>query len=134
MGLFSLVQERLEVVNYTQFLGSDTFTILMKNIERVSKVESIIAPFHKHVSMHFYLALASQNLRCVVDKVWICILLAIVSMGPLIYILTAVQPHQKMSVWQIYWYIIGALLRQGSTLDPKKGKILVSTAVIKHVN
>ena len=46
IGLFSLVEERLEVVNYTQFLGADTFTLLMKNIKRVSKVESIVAPFN----------------------------------------------------------------------------------------
>ena len=46
IGLFSVVEERLEVVNYTTFLGADTFTILMKNIERVSKVESIVAPFN----------------------------------------------------------------------------------------
>ena len=49
MGLFSVVEERLQVVNYTTYLGSDTFTILMKNMESVSKVEGIIAPFQNFV-------------------------------------------------------------------------------------
>ena len=53
MGLFSVVEERLQVVNYTTYLGSDTFTILMKNMESVSKVEGIIAPFQNFVK-HFF--------------------------------------------------------------------------------
>ena len=53
MGLFSVVEERLQVVNYTTYLGSDTFTILMKNMESVSKVEGIIAPFQNFVNNFF---------------------------------------------------------------------------------
>ena len=54
MGLFSVVEERLQVVNYTTYLGSDTFTILMKNMESVSKVEGIIAPFQNFVKYFFH--------------------------------------------------------------------------------
>ena len=57
MGLFSVIEERLPVVNYTTYLGSDTFTILMKNMESVSKVEGIVAPFQNFVnsfSLNFF--------------------------------------------------------------------------------
>ena len=50
MGLFSVIEERLPVVNYSTYLGSDTFTILMKNMESVSKVEGIVAPFQNFVN------------------------------------------------------------------------------------
>ena len=45
MGLFSVIEERMDIVNFTNYLGADTFTILMKNAQRVSKVEAIVAPF-----------------------------------------------------------------------------------------
>ena len=50
MGLFSVIEERLQCVNYSTYLGSDTFTILMKNMESVSKVEGIVAPFQNFVN------------------------------------------------------------------------------------
>ena len=64
IGLFSLVEERLEVVNYTQFLGADTFTLLMKNIKRVSKVESIVAPFNLWVIVNrVILSITNSRIR-----------------------------------------------------------------------
>ena len=63
MGLFSVVEERLQVVNYTTYLGSDTFTILMKNMESVSKVEGIIAPFQNFVKTFFSLHQFSPHLK-----------------------------------------------------------------------
>ena len=50
MGFFSVIEERIEVVNFTNYLGYDTYTILMKNIQRVSKVEGFTAPFTGKVS------------------------------------------------------------------------------------
>ena len=52
MGFFSVIEERVEVVNFTNYLGYDTFTILMKNIQRVSKVEGFTAPFTGKVSTY----------------------------------------------------------------------------------
>ena len=50
MGFFSVIEERIQVVNFTNYLGYDTYTILMKNIQRVSKVEGFTAPFTRKVS------------------------------------------------------------------------------------
>ena len=50
MGFFSVIEERTQVVNFTNYLGYDTYTILMKNIQRVSKVEGFTAPFTRKVS------------------------------------------------------------------------------------
>ena len=68
MGLFSVIEERLQVVNYTTYLGSDTFTILMKNMESVSKVEGIVAPFQNFVnsfSLNFFCILNNFTLGLV---------------------------------------------------------------------
>ena len=51
MGFFSVIEERTQVVNFTNYLGYDTYTILMKNIQRVSKVEGFTAPFTRKVSV-----------------------------------------------------------------------------------
>ena len=50
-GLFSVLNERLEVVEYSKLFGVDSHTILMQNVKHVSKVESILAPFNRRVGL-----------------------------------------------------------------------------------
>ena len=45
MGFFSVIEERMKVVNFSTYLGCDTYTLLMKNAPSLSKVEAITAPF-----------------------------------------------------------------------------------------
>lgn len=46
LGLFSVIEERMEIVEYSAYLGCDTFTILMKNaVQAGAKRNAIIAPF-----------------------------------------------------------------------------------------
>ena len=58
-------------------------------------------------------------------QVWLCILSSCIFMGSFIYIFTrwfdnifSYSPR-KLSLSEIYWFIYGAILRQGSTIDPK---------------
>ena len=49
-GLFNLMESRAELVEYSRFVGEDTFTILMKSEKHFSKADSLIAPFSRDVS------------------------------------------------------------------------------------
>ena len=50
-GLFNVMEERFEKVDYSRFVGEDTFTILMKSEKHFSKADSLIAPFSRDVSL-----------------------------------------------------------------------------------
>ena len=58
-------------------------------------------------------------------QVWICILASCIFMGSFIYIFTRwfdnifSNSPRKLSISEVYWFIYGAILRQGSTIDPK---------------
>ena len=41
------MEERTKVVDYSSYLGSDTYTILMKTPNHFSKADSLIAPFSR---------------------------------------------------------------------------------------
>lgn len=49
VGTFNVLEDRLNVVDFSTFLGFDTYTILMRSPEHVSKQDSLIAPFSRQV-------------------------------------------------------------------------------------
>ena len=108
-GLFSVTESRVAKVDYSRFLGEDTFTILMRTPKHFSKADSLIAPFSRDV--------------------WLAILASCIFMGPVLYVFIHRLDWRKsgeenlgLSLPRCYWFVYGALLKQGSTVDPKSGK------------
>ncbi len=118
------MEERTGTVEYSRFLGDDTYTILMRTPNHFSKADSLIAPFSK--------------------QVWLVILLSSVLMGPILWVfINQLQPlarkeaieekkivdsnadteadNGRLSLKMCYWFVYGALLKQGFTRDPKSG-------------
>ncbi len=50
-GFFSVLESRMAVVDFSDFLGLESHTIIMKNVEHDSKVEVILSPFHPQVKI-----------------------------------------------------------------------------------
>ena len=73
---------------------------------------------------------AHYYLDCISFQVWICILASCIFMGSFIYIFTRwfdnifSNSPRKLSISEVYWFIYGAILRQGSTIDPKSSNTL----------
>ncbi|XP_059079423.1 glutamate receptor ionotropic, kainate glr-3-like [Tigriopus californicus] len=78
----------------------------MKTPFRAQKADSLIAPFSRDV--------------------WFVILASCILMGPLLYLFVAhlepraktVPTTERYSLKNCYWFVYGALLKQGSSLDP----------------
>ena len=64
--------------------------------------------------MHFFL-------KGFVHQVWILITLVSLLMGGLIYTFIHLLKAKPLSLLRSYWFIYGALLRQGSTYEPRPG-------------
>ena len=62
---------------------------------------------------------------------WFCIFASCIFMGCTIYIFTHwfdntfAESPRKLTLWETYWFIYGAILRQGSIIDPKSSKFYV---------
>ena len=54
LGQFVIMADRLEAVDFSRYLGAETFTILMKTPSHISKADSLIAPFSRDVSWRCY--------------------------------------------------------------------------------
>ena len=49
-GLFTVLEDRRRVVDFSRIFGREEVTILMRTPERASKADSLLAPFKKEVS------------------------------------------------------------------------------------
>jgi hypothetical protein len=48
-GLFTVLEARRKVVDFSRIFGREEVTILMRTPERASKADSLLAPFNKEV-------------------------------------------------------------------------------------
>ena len=49
-GLFTVLEARRKVVDFSRIFGREEVTILMRTPERASKADSLLAPFNKEVN------------------------------------------------------------------------------------
>ncbi len=127
-GFFTVLSDRSSAVDYSAHLGADTYTVLMRTPRHFSKADSLIAPFSR--------------------QVWLAILAACLLMGPALWVfVNRLRPiglraaradranrddradradrgqgqDERLPLRMCYWFVYGALLKQGFTTDPKSG-------------
>ena len=68
----------------------------------------------------------------VILQVWLVIIMSCIFMGPLLYMFVnylhpMVRPKKdcdKLNLQMSYWFVYGAMLKQGSTREPRTGNLL----------
>ncbi|CAG0910078.1 unnamed protein product, partial [Darwinula stevensoni] len=102
--------DRVQDVLFSSTLGEGEFSILVKRPGQTHKSDALLAPFD--------------------TTVWILILVASIAMGPLIWALMLLaskmcKEDQRFTrlipITSCVWFVYGALLKQGSPLQPKTG-------------
>lgn len=96
----------------TTTLDEGQWLILMPRPEASATGSGLLAPFDR--------------------KVWLTLLLSLLTVGPFIYIMLIIRKYlTKDTEQEIYhipyclWFVYGALMKQGSTLSPIAGKYIL---------
>ena len=71
------------------------------------------------------------------NQVWLSILASCLTMGPILYVfINRIQPDRLgsfgLSIQRCYWFVYGALLKQGSSLEPRSGNTLIYRVLLKN--
>ena len=103
-ALFSMITDRQKVVDFSDSIGVEEYSIMMKTPKTV-KAKNVLTPFSL--------------------LVWISILVSSVFMSFIMYVFINIAERQvisdkpdQFSLLQISWFVYGALVKQGSTLAP----------------
>ena len=104
-GLFSMMEDRQRVVDFSASIGVEGYSIMMKTPKK-AKTKNVLTPFSL--------------------TVWIVILVSAVLMSLIMYVFINVFEKKigvgdsldKFSLAQLSWFVYGALVKQGSTLAP----------------
>lgn len=70
-------------------------------------------------------------------KVWLLILMSLIAVGPIIYGIMLLRHKlcgHESAVYPIptcVWFVYGALMKQGSSLNPNTGKHIIQNIVIR---
>ncbi|XP_023348082.1 glutamate receptor U1 [Eurytemora carolleeae] len=104
-GIFSRMEERQKVVDFSAAIGVEAMNIMWVNVD-LADTDYIIAPF--------------------TNIVWLYVLIAAFLMGPIMYIMINCfernvlldTPPQYIGLMNYYWFLYGALVKQGSSIVP----------------
>nr|AVH87303.1 ionotropic receptor 15 [Holotrichia parallela] len=105
---YTITEQSKAMVNFTMPISTQTYSILAARPKELSRALLFMSPF--------------------TYSTWLCLLLAIMMMGPILYIVHKYSPVNEYnginvqgglsSVYNCIWYIYGALLQQGGLYLP----------------
>lgn len=118
LGATALVMsnERMEVINFTLPIDLEPYTFMFRRPQELSRALLFVDPF--------------------TPLVWLCIFVAFVCIGPILWIIHNLSYYYKVNengpgglarLGNCIWYCFGALLQQGGTMLPEadSGRITV---------
>lgn len=120
-GAYIVTPERIRVVNFTIPVSVEPYTFLLARPRELSRALLFLSPFTGNVKL-----LITQIFKILSKfQTWLCILIGISVMGPLLncfHRLTPFYDHFQsrgtgglQSLTNCLWYMYGALLQQGGT-------------------
>lgn len=106
-------------IQYSFSLDLSKWVVLMNRPQDSANGSGLLAPF--------------------TTPVWILIIFSILVVGPIIYLLILIQAKlckdEELRVYTMdscIWFVYGALLKQGSTLNPKTSKSIITYLLLLH--
>lgn len=104
-----IINEFRDDIQYSFSLDKTEWVVLMNRPHESANGSGLLSPF--------------------TTPVWILIVLSILIVGPIIYLLMKIQAklcrddgYKVYALDSCVWFVYGALLKQGSTLNPKASK------------
>lgn len=107
-GFLPIVTSLREEISYSPMLDSGEWVVMMRRPKESATGSNLLAPF--------------------TQPVWLLILLSLLVVGPVIYLLILLKSklckNENNKVFPMpscIWFVYGALLKQGTTLNPVTG-------------
>ncbi|XP_068617506.1 ionotropic receptor 93a [Battus philenor] len=118
-AMFSILPDPMPGVNYTIAISTQPYAFLIARPRELSRAMLFLLPF--------------------TSDTWLCLGLAVILMGPTLYIVHRLSPYYEAmdiarqgglsTIHNCLWYIYGALLQQGGMYLPRadSGRLVVGT-------